>query len=399
MSRLSFWKLNGNKILVFLAVITIIGAAVYGSMSVETDVETYFSDIYPDADHFELLASEPAEGSYLYSVYDSSGSEVAYITSGEGQGYGGLMITLVGWTLDGTITTIYVAENNDTPAWYGRLAAQDFFSQYIGQSYSAQLSVGDDIDAASGATRSSNGVDVGVRAGRQILSEQLGDPFPIPEEPIDFGINEIVLLAGLGMVVLFRTLPVFKGKNWPRFLTLVYGFVVFGIWISAPLSLVNFAIWPVGFIPSISTNLFIYILVLGVVGLALLFGKNFWCFWLCPFCAIQEGAHFIGGSKVRTLSKRQIALRNIRYFVLWAAFMIVLLSHSPSLVVFEPWNTIFSLSGDPEAWLLVVATAGIAIFIYDFWCHYLCPVGAVMDVVLRVRLWCTDTFRKMAVKQ
>lgn len=399
MARPSFWQLNGNRILVILAVLSVIGAAIFGTVSLKTDVEPYLIDVYPDADRFELLASDSAKGSFLYGVYDASDNQVAYISSGEGQGYGGLMITLVGWTMDGTIMTVNVPEHRDTPAWYSRLAAQDFFSQYIGQTYSSALSVGDDIDAASGATRSCHGVDVGVRSGRLLLSEQLGDPFPEPKEPIDFGINEIVLLLGLGMVVMFRTVPIFKGKTWARFLSLLYGFVVLGIWISAPLSLVNFAIWPAGFIPSISTNLFIYVLVLGVVGLALVFGKNFWCFWMCPFCAIQEGAHFIGGSRVRTLTKRQIALRNIRYFVLWAALMIALLMHSPAMTVFEPWNTIFSLTGNPEEWLLVIATVGIAVFIYDFWCHYLCPVGAVMDVVLKIRLAITDAFKRMAVKQ
>jgi len=253
----------------------------------------------------------------------------------------------------------------------------------------------EDIDATSGATRSSAGVATGVQAGRQLVSEQLGDPYPAPEEPINFGTAEIMLLVGLGTVVGFRMLPGLRKRHWLRYFTLLFGFIVLGVWLSSPLSLVNFAIWPVGFAPSWQSNLFLYILVFGLVALAIILAKNFWCFWLCPFVAMQEGAHFIGGSRVRPITKRQLLLRNTRYVILWLVLLIALIMRNPSLSVFEPWTTIFSLEGNAGQWLLVVVTLGVAMFIYDFWCHYLCPVGATMDIILRVRMWFVDGFRRL----
>jgi polyferredoxin len=151
----------------------------------------------------------------------------------------------------------------------------------------------------------------------------------------------------------------------------------------------------VGFAPTWQSNLFLYLLVGGLVSLALVFAKNFWCFWICPFVAMQETAHFIGGGRVRPITKRQIRLRNTRYFILWGVLLVVLLMRSPAISTFEPWGTIFSVEGTPEQWLLVIVTLGVAMFVYDFWCHYLCPVGATMDIILRVRMWFGDGLRRV----
>jgi len=387
--------MHGSQTLVVLAVFSLVGAGAYGQLSYDPDVEPYLPEALPEAASFELLLSEPAEGSYLYVASDANDYQLGYVTATEGQGYGGPMTVMVTWSLEGTILSVQVPEHHDSPAWYGKLFEKEFFSQYIGRQYSQPLMLDEDIDVASGATHSSTGVATGVQAGRQLVSEQLGDPYPTLEEPIRFGTAEIMLLVGLGTVVGFRMLPTLRKRHWLRYFTLLFGFIVLGVWLSSPLSLVNFTIWPVGFAPSWQSNLFLYILVFGLVALAIFFAKNFWCFWLCPFAALQEGAHFMGGSRVRPITKRQLLLRNTRYVILWLVLLIVLIMRSPSLSVFEPWTTIFSLEGNAEQWLLVVVTLGVAMFIYDFWCHYLCPVGATMDIILKVRMWFVDGFGRL----
>ena len=395
MALAKFWRMHGSQTLVVLAVFSLVGAGAYGQLSYDPDVEPYLPEALPEAASFELLLSEPAEGSYLYVASDGNGHQLGYITATEGQGYGGPMTVMVTWSLEGTILSVQVPEHHDTPAWYGKLFEKEFFSQYIGRQYSQPLMLDEDIDAASGATHSSTGVATGVQAGRQLVSEQLSDPYLAPEEPISFGTAEIMLLVGLGTVVGFRMLPALRKRHWLRYFTLLFGFIVLGVWLSSPLSLVNFAIWPVGFAPSWQSNLFLYILVFGLVALAIFFAKNFWCFWLCPFNAIQEGMHFVGGSRVRTITKRQLLLRNTRYVILWLVLLIVLIMRNPSLSVFEPWNTLFSFKGNAEQWLLLVVVLGVAMFIYDFWCHYLCPVGATMDIILKVRMWFVDGFGRL----
>ena len=390
-----FWRKHGKWLLVTLAVLSLIAAGAYGALAFEADVEPYLPEVMPGAATFELILDDAAEDSYLYTASDTNDGLLGYVSAAQGQGYGGPMTVTVAWSPDGTILDVQVPVINDTPAWYGKMYTQEFFTQYIGRQYSEPLMLGEDIDATSGATRSSAGVATGVGGGRQLLSEQLGDPYPLPEEPINFGISEIMLLIGLGMVVTFRMVPPFRKRHRLRYLSLLFGFIVFGVWLSSPLSLINFSVWPLGFAPSWQSNLFLYIIIVGLVGLALIFAKNFWCFWICPFSAMQEGAHFVGGSRVRPITKRQLLLRNTRYVILWLVLFIVLLLQKPALSVFEPWNTVFSLEGTTGQWLLVITVLAVAAFVYDFWCHYMCPVGATMDIILRVRMWFVSSFQRL----
>ncbi len=393
MFRGNLLRVYGRKILIVLAVASLVVAAIIGSLGFETDYEPILSDLVPGAT-FKVLEDRAADGVYLYGVYTNGTTETGFVTIGSGPGYIGPITVMTIWTVDGTITQVFVAEHNETLSYYQKLDASDYLTEFVDRNYTEPLTLGEDIDAASGATRSSEGVEMGVHEGRQILSEYLGDPYPVPPKQVEWGSGETALLIMLGSVVVFRTVPFFRRRHWLRFITLVFGFFIFGIWLAASLSLVNFVVWPIGFSPSFYQHIFVYILVFGIVGLALIFGKNFWCFWMCPFAAIQEGAHFIGGM-VRPITRRQLLLRNTRFFLLWGVVFLALLLRKPAVATFEPWNNLFSLEGTALEWIFVISLIITAIFIYDFWCHYLCPVGAIMDIVLRIRMWLAAVGRRV----
>jgi hypothetical protein len=353
-----------------------------------SDVEIYLSPALSEATEFELLQS--TEDGYLYlgtvgaDGGDVSGRPVGYVTVAESDGYGGAMTVVAGWSLEATILTLEVPEHfEDMRPWFQRMYDQGFFDQYIGRQYSEPLLAYTDIDVITRSTVSCTAVAMGVQRGRALIAGHLGDPRPVPPEPISFGQAEILLLVGLGSVVSLRLVPGLKKFRWARYLTLLFGLVVLGFWFVIPLSLVNFVI--VGFAPAWQHHLLLYILVLGVVGLAVVLSKNFYCFWLCPFSAVQEVMHFLGGGRVTPSSKWQRRLRNTPYFVLWLALFLALLLRNPSMASFEPWNALFSLSGTAEQWLLVGVTLVTAMIVKDFWCWYLCPIRAVIDTVLKIR--------------
>jgi hypothetical protein len=347
-------------------------------------IEQYLPQSFPGLPNFEFVSHDSAYNGFLYSATDESGNILGYVTLTEGQGYGGPMVVVVSWSTDGIILGIEVPEHFEDLPWFNILIERNFFYQYIGRSYSQPLSLDEDVDAVSGSTISSIGVSIGVRGGRQILSEHLGDPYPQPREPIEFGLAEWLLVLGLGTVVTCRTVPVLRRHRNLRYLTLAYGFAVLGVWLAIPLSLTNFAVFMLGYGPHLATNIIMYILVFGVVGLALFMGRNFYCFWLCPFVAVQEGLNPSGYSLLPAAKWRRW-LRNIRYFLVWFALMFTLLLANPTVSVFEPWNVLFSLKGPGDQWLLVLSTIFVAMIIHDFWCYYLCPVGAVMDIILKIR--------------
>ena len=376
---------HGLRPLPTLAVLSLVAAAVIGQLTGgASSVEKYLPQSFPGSPSFELLSREPAYDGYLYGVTGADDKPVGYVTATEGQGYGGPMTVMVAWSLNGTILNVTVPEHLEDMPWFRVLAREGFFGQYADRQYSEPLRLDEDIDAVTGSTVSSVGVAMGVRMGRQMLSGQLGDPYPYPREPIDFGLAEVLLLLGLGAVVLIRTVPTLRRRRWLRYLMLAFGLVVLGIWLAIPLSLTNFAASMLGYGPHFSTNVIRYILVFGVVGLAVFLGKNYYCFWLCPFAAVQEGLH-LSGSRAQPAPGWRRGLRNIRYFLLWLALLFVLLLRNPTVSVFEPWNVLFSLEGTGDQWLLMLLSLFVAMLIYDFWCYYLCPVGAVMDIILKVR--------------
>ena len=377
---------HGLRPLPTLAVLSLVTAAVIGQLAGGANsVEKYLPQSFPGSPSFELLSREPAYDGYLYGVTGADDKPVGYVTATEGQGYGGPMTVMVAWSLNGTILKVAVPEHLEDMPWFRVLARKGFFRQYVDRQYSEPLRLDEDINAVTGSTVSSVGVAMGVRMGRQMLSGQLGDPYPYPREPIDFGLAEVLLLLGLGAVVLIRTVPTLRRKRRLRYLMLAFGLVVLGIWLAIPLSLTNFAAFMLGYGPHFSTNVIMYILVFGVVGLAVFLGKNYYCFWLCPFAAVQEGLCLFSGSRAQPATRWRRGLRNIRYFLLWLALLFVLLLRNPTVSVFEPWNVLFSLEGTGDQWLLMLLSLFVAMFIYDFWCYYLCPVGAVMDIILKVR--------------
>lgn len=375
----------GKRVLVLLAIVSLVGAGVYGRLPRDEDVEQYLPEALPEATAFELLSFETTTNSYLFSASGSNGSQAGYITVTEGPGYAGPLTVLMGWSPEGTILSTSVPSHQEDQGWFDKLYSKEFFDQYIGQQFKAPLILGDDIDVATGATISSNAVAVGVHQGRKLVAQELGESYPVPEESISFGLPEILLIVGIASVITLRTIPPLRRLKWPRYVTLAFGFGVLGIWLVRPLSLTNFSTWLIGNPPHLATNLFLYIMVFGLLGLAVVLGKNFYCYWICPFAAVQEVAHGIGRGRIKPTRRWYMILGNLRYVFLWFTLLLVLLLTNSSLSVFEPWNTLFSQSGTPIQWVLLVVVLAFSAFVYSIWCRYMCPVGAVMDLVLRVR--------------
>jgi len=380
-----FCKRYGGRLIIWLAVASLIGAGVYGRISSHIGVEQYLPDALPEACAFHLQQGDPDETKFIYLGEDDTGLPVGYVTVTQGAGYGGPMTVVVGWSLDGTIETLQVPWHREDAAWFELLDEQGFYEQYIGRSYSEPLRLNEDIDSVTGATCSSSGLARGVLEGRSLLAEQLGDDsFTTKDEPVNFGIAEILLIAAFLAVMVMRLVPVLARFRWRRYLALAFGLVLLGIWTQQPLSLTNIASWLAGYAPSWCNCLFIYILVFSTLFLALAFNKNFYCSWLCPFAAVQEGLHLVTGTNIHPTPKCDRVLRNTRYYLLWLALFMALLLRNPSVTVFEPWSALFTLKGSLEMWLLVGLTLVAAVVIRSFWCRYLKPRWHNVIVILLV---------------
>ena len=128
---------------------------------------------------------------------------------------------------------------------------------------------------------------------------------------------------------------------------------------------------------------------------AALWGRGLYCGWLCPFGAMQELAHRLG----RLLRAPQIdpspvwdaRLRKLKYLLLGGFLATIFFAPDQVEVVaeIEPFKTAVTTSF-ARAWhfaLYAIAWLVLSVFLFKGFCRYVCPLGAAMAVLGRLRRW------------
>jgi NosR/NirI family transcriptional regulator, nitrous oxide reductase regulator len=360
-------------------------AAIYGRYAHQANVEGYLPGSLPHAVRFHPIHTGSSEKPLLFSARDESDHPLGYVTVSKGNGFGGPMLVVLGWSPEGKIQSIRVPKHGEDAPWYRLLENKKYLEQYLGRGDTDPLRHGKDVDGVTGATRSAEGIAEAVLKARESVAGRLGHKVdPVPAKPVQFIYWEAFLLLGLALAVLFRSSRPFSAFRWRRGVTLVFGFLLLGLWIQQPLSFVDFAVWMVGYAPPWRSHFLLYVFFYLVIAFVLIQGRNFYCFWLCPFSAVQEGAHLLTGTPVRPGKGCSGRLEHTRFVLLWLALFLALLFRNPSIAIYEPWATLFTLKGLSEQWILVVLAVGSAMVIRNFWCRYLCPVGAVLELARRL---------------
>ena len=176
------------------------------------------------------------------------------------------------------------------------------------------------------------------------------------------------------------------------FLTFTLGFL--GWYAQAQLSIVNVTALVQSLKAGRSLAFFLYdpltVILWGFVLISLvLWGRGTFCGWLCPFGALQEFvsvvARRLGAFQLRVSSTWNERLRMLKYL----AFVAILLAAYTStgvtdwMVEVEPFKTAITVVFS-RSWPYVGYAVGLLLigaFIYKFFCRYLCPLAAGLEVL------------------
>lgn len=376
-----------QKMISPIAFLVLIITIAYQNYSPQQDILNNLKKVLPETATYEKIAGRQI----VYKAYKSGGDKkelLGYGAVASAAGYSGPVTVMVGIDPNGEILETTILENFETPLFMQKVIANDYLRRFKGKPVSGRFSLNVDIDRISGATYSSQGIAGAVRKAAHWVGEsELGIKVTEQNPPL-ITLSEITLI---GLYVL-TFLSIRQRSSQLRVLTLALSFGFLGLWEKYPISFVNFTTLFSGNSPSPYENLFWFLLVVGVLGSTLFSGRNFYCYYMCPFGAVQEGLHKIGGFKFEACPKQIARAKKIRLPLAWTAFMIALLFHNHSIASYEPFSALFQLQANKGQWLLMPLVLFIGVFIYRFWCRFFCPVGAALDLTAAlkrkvVRIW------------
>ncbi|MCP4140122.1 MAG: 4Fe-4S binding protein [Chloroflexi bacterium] len=340
----------------------------------------------PEADHFSHLQGH---GTEIYVAWADPGEEnlLGYVGLGEASGYGGPMLMAVAVTPEGEVMNAVVISHKETPSWMTRVLGTDFISDLVGKPYGDPFELGNDVDGITSATYTSRAIAESVHDGARQVAVQEGWPVDAKPKPkFVFGIPEITLLA-LFAVGYFGHTSGFKYKKQARWGSMIVGMVVLGFMYNSPLTLSSINKFLMGFFPQWQTNLYWYILILGIIFVFSVDNKNPYCEWFCPFGAAQECMGVIGGAKPRSPGKYRTFLKWLQRGLAWGAILIALLLRNPGITSYEIFGTLFDLVGSSFQFALLGIILIASMFIRRPWCAYLCPLHPVDEFVRMTRKW------------
>lgn len=182
------------------------------------------------------------------------------------------------------------------------------------------------------------------------------------------------------------------------FLLFTIGFI--GYHAQGQLSIVNLTGVAQALLARRSLDFFLYdpmtVALWGFVLLSLLaWGRGTFCGWLCPYGALQELTGKLGQwlrlPQLKVSRRLDARFKRAKYLLLAAILASAVLAPAllDSLVELEPFKTAITLNF-VRAWPFVAWAVGLLALSsvsYKFFCRYLCPFGAALALLGRIRVF------------
>ncbi|WP_372755069.1 4Fe-4S binding protein [Labilibaculum sp.] len=317
--------------------------------------------IFPEVD-----AVEKSDDSQ-FNLSDVLNSLVGYAYASRGeQGYGGRVPVITFVDVNNVIRGIKLGENYESDEYLAIAVKKGILTQWNGVPRNQVTNTV--VDAVAGATISCQAIISGVQnsASEQLLAI-----------PFEFWTVENIVSLSLLIVLVFAC---FYPKRVIKYRTIlqILTVIVFGFWLGRLMSFVQFVNWLSG-----GVNWQIQFIVLMLMGLSIIipivFGKAFYCTWVCPFGAAQELCGKACSKKLQISTKRARFLQLLRERLFTILLLFLWTGYSFDLTLLEPFSA-FSLSKF-SYWFIGFASIFLiaSVFIPRVWCRFFCPTGFILD--------------------
>lgn len=371
---------NGIKI---IAILILVISLFVSWMLPEKDLLPFVKEVLPQAQSFQKVTSSPLTYEGIVQGEDGKTQRVGYVVIDQAMGYGGPIKMAIGIDLEGKIQNAVIVNYKDTPSFVHMVLNHGYLKQFIGKDITESLNIEKDIDRISGATYTSRGIAKAISQGSHAVARTQFKLGVLDEKvAFKFGAKEISVLS---LVILMLIGVVLKNKKL-RWVTLIGSLIFIGFKFNTPFSLANVAALLMGNFPSIRENLVWYILMIGIPVITIVAGRNLYCFWLCPFGALQEILSKIGGGNFKCSNKKiETNASKIRYVLVYLALLVSILLQSPGFAGYEPYSTLFGLQGFGIEWFILPLVLFPSLLIRRFWCRFFCPGMVFNEFILNLR--------------
>ena len=272
---------------------------------------------------------------------------------------------------------VRILANRETPGFLKSVTNAGFFESWNGLTVDEALQK--NVDAVSGATYSSRGIQNSLKARLAVVSRQ-----SIDEATDNSALwpNLCILLVVVMALICFF-IP--QKTKTLRLITLLLSILILGFWRDAMMSLYLFYGWLTNGL-SLATEWVLVLIALLAVMLPLFTGKAFYCTYLCPMGALQEMVGKACKKKVKMSNKLVTILLIIRKLYLLVILVLLALGIITNLVFFEPFSVFSVRSLTVFSVVFAVIILAASLFINRAWCRFLCPTGLLFDLVRRIRV-------------
>lgn len=367
--------------LILAALVAVVAVCIFNKENDEADESlpsielSEIHDLFPDAQQLQLL-----DTSY-FAVKDAENETVGSVLlsspySDGVKGYAGPTPLLIALDKEGKIMQVRILANRETPGFLKSVTNAGFFESWNGLTVDEALQK--DVDAVSGATYSSRGIQNSLKARLAVVSRQ-----SVAEATDNSALWPnlcILLVVVIALVCFFNP----QKTKTLRLITLLLSILILGFWRDAMMSLYLFYGWLTNGL-SLATEWVLVLVALLAVMLPLFTGKAFYCTYLCPMGALQEMVGKACKKKVKMSNKLVTILLIIRKLYLLVILVLLALGIITNLVFFEPFSVFSVRSLTVFSVVFAVIILAASLFINRAWCRFLCPTGLLFDLVRRIR--------------